>query len=307
LKGLRNWIAIAVFLVVFLSVSSASAVDSVELAYDNNNMSTTRNGSATYGFAVSFSPPIADWPIQRVRIYGYRWGTGTETLEFVIEVWAANYTTLFSAAYPHNIFKTAPSWIDIDIAGPKVSGTFFVVLITASRDPKGIAIGVDTSLPNRHSELVVGKRLVVNWNQTLGVPLRKETANWMIRVVGGGGTLKPASTQTTTTSLSTATTSTPLFGFLDMSTLQQIGGVTATAGAGFLGWFLKTRKRRFVSGYLAKVDSLHSKYSLNREECKKQLSQMKDEIVQLLRKGKIDEAQFTILDNKITQYLQDLG
>jgi len=122
----------------------------------------------------------------------------------------------------------------------------------------------------------------------------------------GGGILRPASTQTTTTSLGTATAPTPHFGFLDMSMLLQIGGVAATGGAGFLGWFLKTRKRRFVSGYLMKVDSTYNQYSMNREECRKRLQQMKAEAILLLKRGRIDEPHFTLIDNKLTGYLKDL-
>jgi len=34
---------------------------------------------------------------------------------------------------------------------------------------------------------------------------------------------------------------------------------------------------------------------------------MKDEALQLLKKGRIDEPHFTIIDNKLTQYLKDLA
>jgi hypothetical protein len=258
--------------------------------------------------AVSFSPPTPDWPIQRVRIYGYRSGTGTENMQFIIEIWAANYTTLFSQAYPDNIFMTVPSWVDIDIAGPKVSETFFVVLITGTTATRsGIIVGVDLSVPNRHSEVFIGKRLITDWKQArFGRPLSNETANWMIRVVGGGGILKPASTATINSSTATATTSgTTLLG-MNMSTLQGIAGAAATAGAGFFGWFLKTRKRRFVSSYLMKIDSTYNEYSMDREECKKRLTDMKNEIIQLLKKGKLDEPHFKLADDKLTQYLQNL-
>jgi hypothetical protein len=46
--------------------------------------------------------------------------------------------------------------------------------------------------------------------------VKKENANWMIRVVGGGGTLKPLSTGTTTTSV----ISIPFIGSVSISTLQ---------------------------------------------------------------------------------------
>lgn len=92
-----------------------------------------------------------------------------------------------------------------------------------------------------------------------------------------------------------------------MTKLQQIGGVAATGGAGFFGWYLKTRKRRLVSGYLLKVDSTYNDYSVNREECRKRLAQMRADAIQLLKKGKFDEPHFALIENKITGYLKDLG
>ncbi len=212
---------------------------------------------------------------------------------------------LYSQPQPYAAFRTAPSWNDIDIAGPKVSGKFFVVFFSGTTVERGISIGVDTTVVNRNSEVVLAGRLVTDWS-TLGFnpPLKKENANWMIRVVGGGGTLKPVSTATMTTT--TSGISVPFLGSISMSTLQQIGGVAATGGAGVFGWFLKTRKRRFVSSYLMKVDSTYNEYSVNREECKKRLAQMKEESIQLLRKGKMDEPHFTLIDNKLNQYLKDL-
>lgn len=88
--------------------------------------------------------------------------------------------------------------------------------------------------------------------------------------------------------------------------LQQILGAAATGGSIILGWLFKTRKRRFLSSYLTKIDSTYNQYATNRAECKKALETMKTEILQMLKTGKIDEAHFTILQDKITQYLTEL-
>ena len=55
-----------------------------------------------------------------------------------------------------------------------------------------------------------------------------------------------------------------------------------------------------------KIDSTYNRYAVNHEECKIQLTHMKDDVLQMLKKGKIDETPFAILDGKITQYLKDL-
>jgi len=95
--------------------------------------------------------------------------------------------------------------------------------------------------------------------------------------------------------------------FLDMEKLQQIGGVAATGGSIAFGWFFKTRKRRFTSAYLRRMESTHNEYPTNPQECKRKLLQMRDEILQMLENGKIDEPQFSILDARLAQHLKDLA
>ncbi len=58
---------------------------------------------------------------------------------------------------------------------------------------------------------------------------------------------------------------------------------------------------------MTKIDSTYNEYASNREECKSQLGHMKDDVLQMLKKGKIDETHFAILDGRITQYVKDLG
>ncbi|MGA2785078.1 MAG: hypothetical protein ABSF09_10320 [Candidatus Bathyarchaeia archaeon] len=84
-------------------------------------------------------------------------------------------------------------------------------------------------------------------------------------------------------------------------------GAVATAGSVILGWFFTTRKRRFLSGYLTKIDSTYNSYAVNREECKGRLNQMKDDVAEMLKKGKIDVSHFGVLEGKISQYLRDLN
>ncbi len=86
---------------------------------------------------------------------------------------------------------------------------------------------------------------------------------------------------------------------------QLLGGI-GTVGSLFVGWLFKTRKQRLVSTYLGKIDSAHNNYFANRQECKNQLTKLRDEITFLLKKNKIDASQFTILDGKIDRYLRGL-
>jgi len=98
----------------------------------------------------------------------------------------------------------------------------------------------------------------------------------------------------------------PFLEALDMSKLQQMGAAAATVGSVLLGWFLKTRKRRLVSGYLTRIESTYEEYRTNPQECRKRLNQMKKEVDDMLKKGKLDETQLSILDTRIARYLRDL-
>lgn len=83
-------------------------------------------------------------------------------------------------------------------------------------------------------------------------------------------------------------------------------GAVATVISIMIGWLLTTRKRRLLSGYLTKIDSTYNSYAVNREECKGRLNQMKDDVADMLKTGKIDATHFAVLESKISQYLRDL-
>ncbi|HKM50447.1 MAG TPA: hypothetical protein VJZ75_04645 [Candidatus Bathyarchaeia archaeon] len=114
-------------------------------------------------------------------------------------------------------------------------------------------------------------------------------------------------TRSSTNTLSSTTlSSTSLFAGLDTTRLMQVAGAIGTGGSVVIGWLFKTRKRRLMSNYLTRIDSTFNEYSLNQEDCKNRLAKMKDEVSHLLKKGQIDEAQFILLENKITQYMKSI-
>ncbi len=88
--------------------------------------------------------------------------------------------------------------------------------------------------------------------------------------------------------------------------LQVIGGVAGATVGGAVGWLFKTRKRRFVSNYLARMSSTYDEFYDNKEECRKRLTQMKKESLQLFKEGKIDENHLTMMDAKLEEYLKGL-
>jgi hypothetical protein len=291
--------------IVFLLSLKGVAADVVELMHDTGRPTGVFNLAAPYGHLISFSPPRTPWFIERLRVYGFQYGQ-TEKAEFVVEIWASNRSVLLSRPYPYSAFKTLETWIAIYIPNIVVKDSFFVAIYTGSNAERGIFIASDNSTINEHSDIVMGKRTLTDWNEIKwkANPPRRERVNWMIRVTRSteAAPITTTATGTTKTQLSSS-----LFGFEGTQLLQVAGGGAAAVVAPLMGWMFKTRKRRFVSGYLTRIDSTYNEYFMNREECRKRLAQMKNEAVQLLKKGKVDEPHFTIIDNKLTQYLKDLA
>jgi len=309
LKVLCDRIVVGLFVLFFLLAPSANAVEITELARDNDKLSDYMNLPSGMAYGVSFSLPGASWPIRRVRMYGLLFGRVLEGpgQDVTIEIWTMNSTTLHRSVHSYKKFTTAPDWVDFNIDGPKMSENFRVVVYAPGQpNVGGIKIGYSLNPPS-YSDTIVGRRILTDWKElafSQNTLNNRPRINWMIRVCS-----VPTAEMYTTTVSQTVTLSqqsTAILGFFDMSRLLQILGVAATAGAGFLGWFLKTSKRRFVSGYLMKIDSTYNQYYMNREECKRRLMNMKEEAIQLLKNGKIDEPHFTLVDSKLTQYLKDL-
>jgi hypothetical protein len=112
--------------------------------------------------------------------------------------------------------------------------------------------------------------------------------------------------EATTTTTTASQSSIPFLGSFDMSRLQQIGGVAATAGTALFGYFFKTRKRRLTSGYLNKIESVVKDQSKSPEERKQMFGKIRQEVLDLLKKGKIEETQFSMLDSQLREYMKEI-
>lgn len=110
----------------------------------------------------------------------------------------------------------------------------------------------------------------------------------------------------TTASAQTTAPQTSLTGFLNTQHLQQIGGAAATAGSIVFGWFFKTRKRRLISGYLSKIDSTAKDQSIDADERKKRLGKIREEVLDLMKRGKIEESQFSMLDTQLRENMKEI-
>jgi len=156
-----------------------------------------------------------------------------------------------------------------------------------------------------------------------------------ITIIGAAGSSSTsiASTLTSTVQQSTLSTSTPstlpsrsttseltqappvssftLFGFeMPLTSLLLVIGVAIVGVGGVIGGLMfRSRKptTHTLSSYLEKIDSTFNQYAVDREECKSRLEQLKRDAIEMLNKGKLEEGYFLMLDEKITQYLKDLG
>jgi len=162
----------------------------------------------------------------------------------------------------------------------------------------GMTYGLDEGIMRIFSNDMKNKR-------SYTAPVRLSLLSTSLTITKITSVEQPLTITMTTLIERTPVTTGTTFGFLDLSTLQQVGGVAAT-GAGIAGYHFKTRKRRFVTNYLKKIESTSENESLGSEERKVQLNKMRDEIVRLLEDGKIDESHFTALDGRLTERLRNL-
>lgn len=306
LKVLCDKIVVGLLLSVFLISPLTYGAEVTELMHDNDKPSANLSLPGGIAYGVTFSPPSASWPIRRVRIFGLLSGKVAEGpgQDVTIEIWTMNGTTLHSSVHSYKKFKTAPNWVYFNIDGPDVSESFRVVVYAPGiPNVGGILVYYDLSLSSSYSDTIVGRRILTNWNEiaysqnTLSLRSR---INWMIRVCSTS--VAEATTTTTTASQS----SIPFLGSFDMSRIQQIGGVAATAGTALFGYFFKTRKRRLTSGYLNKIESVVKDQSKSPEERKQMFGKIRQEVLDLLKKGKIEETQFSMLDSQLREYMKEI-
>lgn len=83
-------------------------------------------------------------------------------------------------------------------------------------------------------------------------------------------------------------------------------GVILSLLAGPVGWYLRKRGRMSLSRRLDSIVSTYRLHSANKEECRSKLAEVREQIIQDLKRGKISEEQFRLLDDTVTDYLEKL-
>jgi hypothetical protein len=162
-------------------VPSNSPKAPTELAYDDGVADgwNSSGGQQQYGYLVRFTPGVP-YTVNKIKIFSYLPQPAQNNPQFGLRITDKNLVSRWDSSFPYSDFTSSGSWLEISVPGIAVDGEFCVLLYapTLGKD-LGPFIGVDTSSPNTHSQVIAAWALS-EW--TAGVP--KEKANWMIRVVG---------------------------------------------------------------------------------------------------------------------------
>ncbi|MFQ6135668.1 MAG: hypothetical protein ACE5PM_00610 [Candidatus Hydrothermarchaeales archaeon] len=86
---------------------------------------------------------------------------------------------------------------------------------------------------------------------------------------------------------------------------EQVGVVLVVMGAG-VGWFLSRRKRSRVKKLLDNIDETYASFKMNARRCEAELYRHRDIALDHLKRGKIDDQSYAILDKRIDDYLGEI-
>lgn len=115
------------------------------------------------GHAVLFKKPEAgDWCVDRVYLFGSRYGTPQPPREdFLIYITDPEMKLQAKITKPYSLFQRGtPRWVAIDIPPVKVPDEFYVCFVFSPTQTKGVYISYDESIEQSHSKLAVpGKYL----------------------------------------------------------------------------------------------------------------------------------------------------
>ena len=91
-----------------------------------------------------------------------------------------------------------------------------------------------------------------------------------------------------------------------MSDFWQFMQVVLVIVGALIAWWLTTRKRNRVAKLLDKVERVHVEASRNPHATERELLGFKNVIAAELKKGKIDESSYLILDKRIDDYIRNV-
>lgn len=93
-----------------------------------------------------------------------------------------------------------------------------------------------------------------------------------------------------------------------ISTEAYIGMVAATVGSTsiFAGWYYKRRERSYLNQSMNRIDFTYDALKKDKVEGVKQLEELRKEITNLFKKGKLTDSHYNILDKRISELINTL-
>jgi hypothetical protein len=82
--------------------------------------------------------------------------------------------------------------------------------------------------------------------------------------------------------------------------------IIATLFAFLIGFLSIRRKRGKLRQYFERIDDTFNEYKKERQECEKELIMLREDLKGEVKKGKLEESHFLILDKKIDDYIREM-
>lgn len=171
-----------------------------ELGYDDGEKDSKYSVGSSYkiGHLVRFTSPKDGFTINGVKMYGYRFGNGTDWYglgrSFSLEVWNSDLKTIYTMSSDYDKYfdkgEENIKWVEISIPSVKVNNDFYIFFNTNSiKSPMaegGIFVGIDTDTSSdRSSFAFANKTIITNWSElkwSENSEAPPPNHNWMIRV-----------------------------------------------------------------------------------------------------------------------------
>src|SRR3989344_3209657 len=93
---------------------------------------------------------------------------------------------------------------------------------------------------------------------------------------------------------------------IDWALFWTIIGAIAGVAALLAGWYYTRRKKKSISKFMTEIDDTYSSFKMKSRRCEAELYRLKDMLADELKKGKIDESTYSILEKRIEDYLKEI-
>lgn len=83
-------------------------------------------------------------------------------------------------------------------------------------------------------------------------------------------------------------------------------GVAIVIIGGIVGWLVSRKVRGKTAKYMSEIDKVYRKYNTNTHKCEAELTNIREQIEDDFKKGKINDQALSILDKRIDKYAKEL-